>query len=142
GHSYNILRTYWELSEAPAEWASMLNKIHELWAPTQFVADAFREIFGGTIALVPPCVDVERNEIFDKSHFGLSQALFYYMFSFDYFSHPARKNPLAVLHAFQHAFPDPTEKVGLVIKATGETSQHQEIKSALLAAARVDRRIK
>jgi glycosyltransferase involved in cell wall biosynthesis len=46
------------------------------------------------------------------------------------------------VRAFQTAFPDPAERVGLVIKSTNATDQHLEIRLAILEAARADRRIK
>jgi glycosyltransferase involved in cell wall biosynthesis len=141
-HSYNILRTYWELPKAPAEWASMLEGIHEIWAPNEFVANAFREIFDGPIIRVPPCVDIEAKNTFDRAQLGMDPSTFYFLFSFDYFSQPARKNPLAVVRAFQTAFPNSADRVGLVIKATNATEQHLEIRLAILKAARHDRRIK
>jgi glycosyltransferase involved in cell wall biosynthesis len=142
GHSYNILRTYWELAQAPAEWAAMLQGIHEIWAPNEFVAAAFRGIFDGPIVRMPPCVDVETTYTFDRAHHGMDESAFYFLFSFDYFSQPARKNPLAVVRAFQTAFPNPSERVGLVVKSTNATDQHLEISSAILEATRHDRRIK
>jgi len=140
--SYNILRTYWELPAAPAEWAPMLKGIHEIWAPNQFVGSAFRGIFNGPINIVPPCVEVGTNEEFGRILFGMERARFYFTFSFDYFSWPARKNPLGVVRAFQAAFPDPTEDVGLVIKSMGGSYHFLEIKSAILEAAQSDPRIK
>jgi len=142
GHSYNILRTYWELPEAPAEWAPMLKGIHEIWAPNEFVGNSFREIFDGPIIMVPPCVEIETENEFDRAQLGMDQDMFYFMFSFDYFSYPARKNPLGVVRAFQVAFPNPVDRVGLIIKSTSVIHQHLGIKSVILEAARHDQRIK
>jgi len=142
GHSYNILRTYWELPKAPAEWAPMLKGIDEIWAPNEFVSNAFREIFDGPIKIVPPCVEIETETAFDRKQLGMDPDKFYFMFSFDYFSYPDRKNPLGVVRAFQAAFPTRGEGVGLVIKSTSATDQYLEIKSAILEAARDDQRIK
>ncbi len=139
--SYNILRTYWELPEAPASWASMLRGIHEIWAPNDFVARAFRGIFRGPIAIVPPCVEISARTHYDRQHFGLRDGIFWFMFSFDYFSSPHRKNPLGVVQAFQTAFPGGSEKVGLILKSTSTASQHPEFKSAIMDAAREDPRI-
>jgi glycosyltransferase involved in cell wall biosynthesis len=142
GHSYNILRTYWELPKAPPEWAGMLNGIHEIWVPNEFVANAFRGLFAGPITIVPPCVEIEMGREFTRPHFGMDNDIFYFMFSFDYFSLPARKNPLGVVRAFQAAFPDGNEKVGLVIKSTSEAGHHPQTRSEIRQAARRDPRIK
>lgn len=142
GHSYNVLRTYWELQQAPAVWASMIKGIQEIWVPNEFVGNAFRAIFDGPITIVPPCVDVEIEDILDKEYFHLDRDRFYFMFSFDYYSYPARKNPLGVMQSFQSAFPDLGERVGLIIKSSGVTSRHLAIKSEIEETARRDHRIK
>jgi glycosyltransferase involved in cell wall biosynthesis len=141
-HSYNILRTYWELPKAPAEWAGMLRDIDEIWAPNEFVARAFGDIFDGPITIIPPCVEIEIKHEFGRQRFDMNEDIFYFMFSFDYFSHPARKNPLGVIQAFREAFPDGDEAVGLVIKSTSKADHYPEIKTAIQEAARQDPRIK
>jgi glycosyltransferase involved in cell wall biosynthesis len=139
--SYNILRTYWELPLAPQEWAPLLTRIDEIWAPNAFVADALRPIFEGPISIIPPCVEIDEEPTFDRAHFGMQQDVFYFLFSFDYFSYPARKNPVGVIRAFQEAFPDLDENVGLVIKSTGSQDNFPEIKAVIAAAAKRDPRL-
>jgi glycosyltransferase involved in cell wall biosynthesis len=141
-YSYNILRTYWELPHAPAQWASMLAGIHEIWVPNHFVENAFRGIFDGPIVVVPPCVEVAMQAVLGREHFSMDQDTFYFMFSFDYFSYPARKNPLAVVRAFRRAFPRGTENVGLVLKSTGPAGFFPDIQSTILRAAEDDPRIR
>lgn len=116
---YNILRTYWELPLAPAEWAPLLEKIDELWIPNSFVADAFRPIFYKKITIVPVCVKTDYKTKFSREYFCLDYDQFYFAYSFDYYSRTARKNPLGVAHAFIYAFPELTGNVGLIFKATG-----------------------
>jgi glycosyltransferase involved in cell wall biosynthesis len=140
-HSYNILRTYWELPQAPFEWASALKGIREMWVPNRFVENAFREIFAGPINIVPPCVEVQFEDRFDRDRFGMVTGRFYFVFSFDYYSHPARKNPIGVIRAFQTAFPDAYEYVGLVIKSTGAPDRYSEIREQIFDAAERDPRI-
>ncbi|PZO03509.1 MAG: hypothetical protein DCF30_02745 [Hyphomicrobiales bacterium] len=140
-HSYNILRTYWELSRAPEEWREKLARVDEIWAPNEFVADSFRHIFDKTITVVPPCVEVEEVAIDGRAHFGLDPRRFYFLFSFDYFSFPQRKNPLAVVRAFRKAFVDPATPVSLIVKSTGAVGHFPEIKQYLRDAAREDGRI-
>lgn len=141
GDSYNILRTYWELPYAPEKWRKFLEPIDEIWAPNVFVADAFRSIFSRTISIIPPCVEIPEPAFCNREQFGLRADTFYFLFSFDYFSYPSRKNPIAVLRAFQAAFPSGDEPVGLVIKSTGAESQFPDIRAIISAAARRDSRI-
>jgi glycosyltransferase involved in cell wall biosynthesis len=139
--SYNILRTYWELSRAPEVWRDNLAGIDEIWAPNPYIAESFRAIFAGPITVVPPCLDLPAVEIDGHRHFGLAAGRFHFLFSFDYFSSPHRKNPLAVLRAFRQAFPDPSAPVGLVIKSTGTVDHFPALKRALRTAAEDDPRI-
>ncbi|MET0656611.1 MAG: glycosyltransferase, partial [Steroidobacteraceae bacterium] len=139
--SYNILCTYWELSKAPEAWRSHLENIHEIWAPNKFIADAFAHIFDGPIIVMPPAMEKIDGTYPPRSHFGMDEGRFYFMFSFDYYSSPFRKNPLGVLQAFQFAFPRGDENVGLVIKSTGAADHHADIKAVIEAAAAKDSRI-
>ena len=141
GAGYNILRTYWELPLASAEWEENLARFDELWVPNAFVADAFRPIFKGVITTVPVCVNVERRDRFGRGHFGLEDDVFYFVFSFDYYSGTARKNPLGVVQAFIYAFPDLGAKVGLVLKSIGPEELNWTTSRLLLNFAAIDCRI-
>jgi glycosyltransferase involved in cell wall biosynthesis len=141
-HGYNVLRTYWELSAAPEAWRRMLDGIHEIWAPNAFVADAFRPIFDGPIVITPPCVDPGADNSPGRRELGLDPDVYYFLFTFDYYSHPARKNPTAVLEAFRIAFPAGTERVGLILKSTGPADCHPEIERAFAEASAADGRIR
>ena len=139
--SYNILRTYWELSHAPEAWRPHLGTIDEIWAPNAFVALSFQAIFERPITIVPPCIDLPPREPDGHRHFGLDTRRFYFLFSFDYFSFPDRKNPLAVVRAFRAAFPNTSIRVGLVIKCTGPIKQFSQVREELRSAAELDERI-
>jgi glycosyltransferase involved in cell wall biosynthesis len=141
GARYNILRTYWELAEAPLAWGALLEPIDELWVPNSFVADAFRPIFDRTITVVPVCINVARKQSYRREHFGLDDGRFYFLFSFDYYSGSARKNPLGVVQAFQYAFPDPEAKVSLVIKSTGPKELDATASQQLQNLPTLDKRI-
>jgi len=117
--SYNVLRTYWELPKAPREWGPMLKGIDEIWAPNEFVCNAFKGIFPGPITIIPPCVSTDEPHYPDVVEFGMERGRFYFLFSFDFYSSHHRKNPIGVLNTFQLAFPDLNENVGLIIKSTG-----------------------
>ena len=139
--SYTVLRTYWELPQAPLAWAPLLAPIDEIWAPNEFVAGAFRHIFDGPITIIPPCVDVVPRETLPREALGLAAGRFHFLFTFDYFSFPARKNPIGVVRAFRAAFPRGDEPVALVIKSTGSQDQYPEIRAIIAKAASLDPRI-
>lgn len=139
--SYNVLRTYWELARIPDAWRGHLAGIDEVWAPTRFVAEAFREVFEGPLTLVPPVVTVDAPHRSGRSRFGLAADRFLVLATFDYSSNPARKNPLGAVAAFQAAFPDPGEPATFVVKSTGAPDLCLPMRAAVAEAARRDPRI-
>jgi glycosyltransferase involved in cell wall biosynthesis len=139
--SYNILRAFWELPRAPREWEVILRDVDEIWAPNDFVAAALGESFHGPIINVPEPVLADRMQKFDRLHFEMREGRFYFLFSFDYFSSAARKNPLAVLRAFQSAFSSNARNVGLIIKSVGPMEGAPDIAREIAAAAAADPRI-
>jgi glycosyltransferase involved in cell wall biosynthesis len=138
---YNILQTYWELTEAPLAWRPLLKRIDELWVPNSYVAKAFRPIFDRKITVVPACINVNRKHNYARQYFGLDDNRFYFIFSFDYYSRTARKNPLGVAQAFGYAFPDPIMKVGLLIKSTGPEELDPTVSQQLKNLSTIDKRI-
>ena len=138
---YNILRTYWEFSQIPQDWANFLQEIDELWVPNSFVADAFRGVFKRRITIIPVHIDVSRKVIYYRSYFGLSESTFLFLFSFDYYSGTARKNPIGVLRAFAKAFPDRRQNVGLLIKSVGPIELDAAVSQQLAMAAHDDSRV-
>ena len=141
GCRYNILQTYWELAEAPMVWLPLLERIDELWVPNSYVANAFRTIFHRKITVIPASVTVNRKHNYAREYFGLDDDRFYFIFSFDYYSGTARKNPLGVAQAFGYAFPDPKVKVGLVIKSTGPGELDPTVSQQLKNMSTIDKRV-
>ena len=140
--TYNVLRTYWELPNAPKVWERMLESIDEIWVPNAFVGEALRQVFTGPITIVPSTVEVGDGPWKTREELGLEPGRFYFLFSFDYFSSPYRKNPLGVLEAFERAFPDVKENVGLVIHSNGLVDHYSHIHKAIHDASASDPRIK
>ena len=137
----NILQTYWELAEAPRVWLPLLERIDELWVPNSYVANAFRPIFHRKITVIPASINVNRKHNYAREYFGLEEDRFYFVFSFDYYSATARKNPLGVAQAFGYAFPDPKVKVGLLIKSTGPGELDPTVSQQLKNISTIDKRV-
>ena len=140
--SYNILSTFWELERAPEGWRGALSAFDELWMPNTFVAEAFRPVFDGPVTITPTCVDPNFAAIANKPSFGLEENRFWFLFSFDYNSFPARKNPVAVAEAFRTAFPEGTEPVGLVLKSNGNAERHPQVVERFRQISESDPRIR
>jgi glycosyltransferase involved in cell wall biosynthesis len=140
-NSYNILITYWELGAAPDEWRNNLAQINEIWAPNNFVARAFAHIFDGPILIMPPAMAKSSEAHPGRMYYGMDEDRFYFMFSFDYYSSPFRKNPLGVIRAFQEAFPSGQENVGLIIKSTDAPELNPDIRASIRYSVSHDQRI-
>jgi len=141
--SYNVLVSPWELPRAPEAWRRNLDAFDELWALSEFVANAFRPVFSKPIMVVPPCISLDPNTSPNHRKFGLDGETFYFLFSFDINSRPQRKNPAAVIRAFDLAFGEPRiGNVGLLLKLSGAEHRHPQEVGAIEMAARRDNRIR
>ncbi len=115
---------FWELEQVPADWRPRLAWPDEVWAPTRFVADAFRPATPAPVRVVLPGVPLPRFRHLPRSHFGLPDKRPLFLFAFDMASRMARKNPLGLIAAFRRAF-RPDEPAELVIK-TSRGDKHPE----------------
>jgi glycosyltransferase involved in cell wall biosynthesis len=113
---------YWEADVVPETVPAQPTPFDEIWAPTRFIAEAFRQRV--TVPVVPmlPGLELPRFAPRPRADFGLRDDRFLFLFTFDMASLMARKNPLAVVEAFRRAF-RPGEPAELVIKvARGDES--------------------
>jgi glycosyltransferase involved in cell wall biosynthesis len=108
---------YWETEEVPAEWVPKLQWPDEVWAPTRFLADAFRKVVRVPVVPMLPGVELPPFAPLPRSRFGLRDDRFVFLFTFDMNSTMARKNPLGLIAAFRQAFA-PHEPVDLVVKVS------------------------
>lgn len=114
---YNIGYWAWELAKCPDEWLPVFSLVDELWAPSRFIQNAFSERTALPVVHMPLCVTLPAIPKYSRHHFGLPERSFLFLFTFDFFSYIARKNPFASILAFQKAFNRNRNDVGLVIKA-------------------------
>jgi glycosyltransferase involved in cell wall biosynthesis len=106
---------YWELESAPAEWARFADLIHEIWAPTEYIARALERVLPVPIIPLLPGLNLHHVPSTSRSELGLPEGRYLYLFAFAMSSIVERKNPLAVIQAFARAFRG-NEKVALAIK--------------------------
>lgn len=116
---YNIGYWAWELEKAPPEFDLALNIVDEVWAISEFVSEAFRSRAKVPVVTMPLAVSVPEVDAakYTKAYYGLPQDAFTFLFIFDAASHLDRKNPIAAVRAFRAAFPSPTTKAHLLLKA-------------------------
>ena len=112
---FNILYPSWELTGLPGTTLHVAQQFDEVWAPSRFIASAFAHGFDRPVHVLrqplrlPSKAQVPREA---------RNELRFYTF-FDYDSYSARKNPRAVVSAFQAAFARRQKDVELVIKTRG-----------------------
>ena len=131
---YRIAYWAWELDTIPEEWAELSPLLDAIWAPTGFVADAFRQRMPVPVHQVLPGVELSEIETVTKAELEIPERNYVFMFMFDMCSQMVRKNPLALIRAFRAAF-RPSDHVSLVIKVSRGRS-HPEAFAALEQAAR------
>lgn len=130
----------WELPKLPVEWVMAFDQVDEIWAPSQFVADAIADTGQKPVFVVP--YPVERKLVDQASarlKLGLPDGSLLILTSFDFHSFTARKNPEAVVRAFLDAFPNKVaDTPRLVIKCHGGEGRDHE---AWVRECRTDPRI-
>ena len=112
-----VANWYWEMEDVPAEWVPRLGWADEVWAPTRYTAGAFRKAVSVPVRAMLPGLELPQFEPLPRSHFGLPDDRFLFLFTFDMHSTMARKNPLGLVAAFRKAF-RPDEPVELVVKVS------------------------
>jgi len=139
--AYNVGYWYWELEKLPPAWADFDRIIDELWVATDFVAAAARAALSKPVTkITPPILPPQLARGYRREEFAIPDGAFTFMFSFDFGSYPARKNPEAVVRAFRLAFAPERRDVRLLLKChRGHTFPAAQ--AALLAEVGGDDRI-
>ncbi|WP_052445037.1 glycosyltransferase family 4 protein [Chromohalobacter japonicus] len=130
----------WELPEWPQAWHHVYNLVDEVWASSRYAYQAFAGSSPKPVRHMPMAVSVEPTAGRCRADFGLPQEPFLFVFSFDFLSSLARKNPQACVEAFRQAFPKGDEPVGLVVKAM-RASEDNALWQRLMELAEADGRI-
>lgn len=139
--AYRIGFWFWELERLPRVWVRQLRLVDEVWAATDFVADAVRR--DASCPVVKVRTPVQRPALaraYSRAEFGLDPHTCLFLFSFAYSSFATRKNPEAAIAAFRRAFPRGDEHASLVIK-TSQSETFPELQARLHQLASADRRI-
>ena len=127
--AYNIGYAAWETSKLPAGWPPLLNQLNELWVPSQYNVEVFKNS-GVTCSIrcVPHTFDMNDNT---KPETGLierrnpDEFLFYSIFQW-----LERKNPSTLLRAYFTEF-NKHDNVTLVLKSFLFDHQRAEEKEVI-----------
>ncbi|MBY0429137.1 MAG: glycosyltransferase family 4 protein, partial [Alphaproteobacteria bacterium] len=112
----NIGYCTWETSQLPKPHKMGLHLLDEIWVPSEYVKKIFTTETNTPVHVMPyPVVAPKPSSYIGRKTYGLPDDAFVFLNVTDYLDWVSRKNPLAVVRAFQKAFPN-QPNVRLVIK--------------------------
>jgi hypothetical protein len=118
----------WELPVVPKTWRDGAAFVHEVWAPSQFTADAIEHLAPGRVRVVPyPLAAVELPVQGNRASFGLPADAVIVLTIFNLASSMVRKNPLGAIAAFKGAFGASREHL-FVLKLSGTEAYPEDLR--------------
>ena len=141
---HRIATWYWELPTVPTWLRGQFDRVDEIWVASSFVRRSFLRYTRRPIHIVPAVVPrfnrkAMRSEV--RARLGVPTDAVMFLFTFDFNSSAARKNPFAVIEAFSNAFPAAHEDSVLVIKTMNLAQSTQFEKDLRRALQRVNGRL-
>lgn len=138
----NIGCWMWELAEFPDRWRDAFDGVHEIWAQSRFVERAVAAKSPVPVVWMPQPVEPGPADAAQARTLGVPGDRFSFLFFFDFRSYVARKNPLAVVEAFERAFPESAgAPVCLVIKLTGAADRPEPFQQFMRRVERAAPRV-
>lgn len=125
-YRYQIAFWLWELEDFPDEWTLYFQGLDEIWAPSEFTCEAIRKKTSLPVRCMPYYIEAPLQKGCTRQDFGLPDDQFLFLMMYDSRSCMERKNPAAVMHAFQKAFDKTEQNVGLVIKIGHCTKEEEQ----------------
>lgn len=123
----NIAYPAWELSMYPRTWAEQLNKFDEVWAASTFTQHSINSSVEKPVLHMPLPGEIRLKSFLDRRYFGIPESSFVFLFFFDFTSYIERKNPFAVLRAFEELCRRcPTRDLFLIIKVKGGEARKED----------------
>jgi hypothetical protein len=99
---------YWELPQTPPQWRPVFELVDEIWASSEYSAEAFRRGTKKRVRIAPSVVtDWPHSTATEARHAfpNLPDDAFVFLMIFDFASGAMRKNPSGTVAAFNAAFP-------------------------------------
>jgi hypothetical protein len=134
---------YWayELQPIPQAWADAATMLHEIWAPSRFVAEAIVQAGVTTpVRVMPHPVHLSQRALPDRSSFDIPPGAFTVLAMGDLASSATRKNLMGAIDIYRRAFPEPVSGPGgacLILKTHSQTGDPRF--AAMAAEARAGR---
>ncbi len=104
--TYRVGYWAWELEDPPPQWLAAERLVNEIWAPSEFCANALRRLFNVPVHVVPYPIAHPRPMLPIRPRFGLEPSDFVVLFAYDVSSSHARKNPEGAIQAFRLGLQD------------------------------------
>jgi hypothetical protein len=120
------------VSQFPDYWLRSFDDVDEVWAATEYIADALRPLTEKPVRTVRVPITVGPAAELSRAELGMPEG-FCFLFVYDYRSVFRRKNPLGLVEAFRKAFPKGSGP-SLVIKSIcGDefTADREELAAAI-----------
>jgi glycosyltransferase involved in cell wall biosynthesis len=139
----NAALVNWEQMVVPSEWVRILSGLDVIVAPSTFTRETFEAALPGVpVLLTRVPLRLPETVTANRTRYGLQVDRVWFGSAFEPQSDPARKNPFAVLDAFEQALPSRGD-VGLVIKVNNPKvdGRVHPVMEELRARSRRDRRI-
>lgn len=134
--AYNIIYPAWELAIYPEPWARILERFDEVWAASAFTHAALKAAINRPVTHLPLAVEPALSGFLGRRYFGIPEQATVFLFSFDFSSFAERKNPLAVLTAFERLVaqrPDAALYCVIKFKGTGNEAVKVDLESRIAA---------
>ena len=127
GDARNAICPMWELPRYPAEWARQLERFDEVWAGSQFIADAIAPAVSIPVVPMPLATQVTRIRLGGRRYFAIPEHMYAFLLLFDLRSYAERKNPLGVIEAFSRFLAQrPSAQACLVVKVHGTANEPEQ----------------
>jgi glycosyltransferase involved in cell wall biosynthesis len=130
---------FWELAEVPEEQHWGIGLVDEIWAPTRFVADAYRAATDTVVRDVPLPLPHRSHPVGPPAHRRSDHHdRLDVLVAFDFLSVMERKNPIGAIEAFRRAFPE-SEPVHLLVKTLNGDQRPEQLERVRMAIRGDDR---
>lgn len=119
-NKYTVAYWQWEFPSVPEEFLPQFNRVDEIWTASTFYEQHLVKATDRPVMVVPHPIFPKLNITPNRAQFGISENRFMFLFIFDAAGSVARKNPNAIISAFERAFGNTSNKSNapiLVIKA-------------------------
>lgn len=138
---YTIGAWTWETEVFPQHLRHAEQHVDEIWMPSRYAAKSVARGATKPVRVFPHPIVPPKPSQASKAELGLPPG-FVFLFCFDFNSVPQRKNPLAIIDAFERAF-QPGEGPSLFIKCiNSETRPQYSDQLCSRAASRADIRVR